>query len=361
YYKEPGFLMLGTFAFFHLLLGWEKFSFRQKLFDILLLVSSCVFILVYYFIVFINMTGSRYGKTPYNQILVFAKNIFNYMLSDPFLIIVLPLLIMYRSFLVFYKRSSKEPIYDSLLIASFVYVLAFLKLNILFGYYYLLPAYVFGIVGITYFLFNQEYLKKILFKIGVLISLLIFFINSLPTGLHLISYHKNVPINFQKTLDYLEGYIPLQKHRVNIYLDGVNRGSGIEFYDSFAKFLKFRGLSIKTFDFRSDMESDHKIIFSSGDSSSPYTVFQSSATTIPKSGDLLILTPFSYKLFNNEYLAKIKHDYELLYHAESLLPVTNISAKTLMKHILMGSVSNETMMSNNIYGTPLDFYVFRKR
>ena len=360
YYKEPGFLMLGAFVFFHLVFGWKELKPNQRIFDLLLLGSSFVFILVYYFVVFRNIGKVLYGEIPYNQILLFAKNIFNYILIDPFLIFVLPLLIVYRIYLVCLKLSRKEPIYDSLLIASFVCVLVFLKLNMC-AYHYLLPAYAFGIIGMVYFLFGQEYLKKIFLKTAASVCLVIFFINPLPAGLHLISYYKNVPTNFQRTLNYLDVYISTQNHRVNIYLDGVNRGSNTEVYHSFIAYLNFQGLSDKTFDFKSDLVSDNKLLFSTGDPSSRYTVFQTSATTAPESGDLLVLTPYSLKLFNNQYLVEIGQNYELLYHAKSLLPVPNMSAKTLAKYIFMGNVSNETMMNNNIFDTPLDFYVFRKR
>ena len=265
--------MLGAFVFFHLVFGWKELKPNQRIFDLLLLGSSFVFILVYYFVVFRNIGKVLYGEIPYNQILLFAKNIFNYILIDPFLIFVLPLLIVYRIYLVCLKLSRKEPIYDSLLIASFVCVLVFLKLNMC-AYHYLLPAYAFGIIGMVYFLFGQEYLKKIFLKTAASVCLVIFFINPLPAGLHLISYYKNVPTNFQRTLNYLDVYISTQNHRVNIYLDGVNRGSNTEVYHSFIAYLNFRGLSDKTFDFKSDLVSDNKLLFSTGDPSSRYTVFQ---------------------------------------------------------------------------------------
>jgi hypothetical protein len=363
YYKEPGFLMLGTFVFCHLIFGWKVLKPNQKIFDFLLLGSSFIFILVYYFVVYRNIGKVLYGEIPYSQVLLFVKNIINYILIDPFLIFVLPLLIMYRIYLVCFKQSGKEPIYDSLLIASFVYVLVFLKLNMC-AYHYLLPAYAFGITGMVYFLFKQEYLKHVFLKVTVSIGLIIFFSSLLPAGLHLISYYKNVPTNFQRTLDYLEAYIPTQNHRVNIYLDGVNRGSNTEVYHSFIAFLNFRGLDDKAFDFKSDLASDNKLLFSAGDPTSLYAVFQTNATTAPESGDLFILTPYSLKLFENRYLVEIGQHYELLYHAKSLIPIPNMSAKTLIKYILLGNVSNvsnEAMMNNNIFDTPLDFYVFIKR
>ena len=174
YYKEPGFLMLGAFVAFHLLLGWKETGTRQKALGAALLLSAVAFLGAYFFLVFAHRGGQLYGSAPGSPILFFAKNVFNFLLNDPFLILVLPTLIVYRVFAFFSRPAERLPLYDASLIAAFVYVLVFFKLNMSFAHYYLLPAYAFGIFGMAFFLFNQGYLKRVPVKIAVLASCFIF-------------------------------------------------------------------------------------------------------------------------------------------------------------------------------------------
>ena len=154
YVKEPGFLMLGAFGFFHLALGWKTIPTRQKIFDGLLVGSSIAFVAVYYAVVFRHQGGVLYGDTPYSFLFTMSKNLFEYMITDPFLVLVGSGLLGVRTYVVLTKRERPEPVFDAMLIAGFIYILAFGKLNI-FAYHYLLPAYAFSTAAILYYLVTK--------------------------------------------------------------------------------------------------------------------------------------------------------------------------------------------------------------
>lgn len=362
YYKEPVFLMLGAFGFFHLVFGWKTLDAKQKLFDALIIVSAAIFSLVYFFAIFMKMGPIRYGVTPHNPIIYFLKNVFNYTLTDPFLMILLLGLFVYRLFEVIVRKKKLKLLYDATLFAGVVYILIFLKLN-MFSFYYLLPAYAFGTFGLVYFLIIEEYIKRRLFKMLIGIVFTIYMFSALPLALHLISYHKNVPNTFQDTLSFLTKYINREGKRVTIYLDGVDRGIGIEVYESFADYLAYQGFHPEQFDFKSDIPSRNSVIFSKGDSKSPFTVFRDPSTSQAEAGDLLIITPYTSKFVDQKYLDNLKRNYELLYRTKVALAIPDVSLKSLVKYCLIRyhheQFSDDVMLSNNNFNWP-DFYVFRK-
>ena len=367
YYKEPAFLMLGSFAFFHLIFGWKEINFKQKIFDFLLMISSFIFILVYFFVVYLNKGETLYGTTTLNQFLQMAKNIFNMALSDPLIIFILLPLVLYRLYQII-KIRKIDYLFDSMLFSSAIYVLVYIKLN-MFAHHYLLPSYAFGLIAISYFIFKEQFYKKVLFKILGIITLIFVLFSSLPTGLHLISHYKNVPNNFQKTLSFLQEYIAENSkdgEKVSIFFDGVNRNGG-EVHHSFIKYLEFKGLNHNQFDIKSD-ENDNGILpIVAENSEALYAILKQSTLSEIKSGDLLIVTPYTAKYIGLEKkeMDKMSEKYALIYHAKSFLEIPNIGIKSIIKSIYREnknySIENRVMVSQNIFQMPLDFYVFKAR
>ena len=259
YYKEPGFIMLGTFSFLHLIFGWKKLTIKQKLFDVLLLFSSVIFILLYYFIVYINRGDVLYGQNGKQSIFFFLAILISFLLNNPLLFLNLVLFI-WRIFNIVKKIIKFNVLYDSMSFTAIIYCFVYFKLKI-FSPYYLLPAYVFALPALLFYLKNITWEKNHFLKIITIISVIFVFTNSLPTGIHYFSFYKNVPLNFQKTLTFLESYINKefeQKKRTNIFLYGIYREVGIEIYCSFIKYLEeYKNLSSASFDFRTDINYEH--------------------------------------------------------------------------------------------------------
>ena len=83
--------------------------------------------------------------------------------------------------------------------------------------------------------------------------------------------------------------------QTNIFMDGVGRGTGRGTYFVLAEFLKYKGLSDKQFDLKSNIETEITSPLISK-ISAPFTVFQKDAPDIIKSGDYLIISPQSAKI-----------------------------------------------------------------
>jgi len=371
YYKEPVFLMLGTFAFLHIVFGWNKITIKQKLLDILIIFSSAVFVVTYFLLVYTKM-AARYGDTNLNTLIVFSKNLFNYLLFDTILIIMIPLVI-YRIYIIIKEKNFNE-IFDSLLFSSSIYVLVILFLNIPFSYHYLLPVYTFSIISIVYFVFNNKLYEKITFKFLLFLFLFFTTFNSIPQGLYFISYYKNVPNNFQNTLSFLTNYINQNSKndkKVSIFLYGVNRNSGVEVYHSFIKYLEYNGLTSKQFDLKTEMQ-DNAILKLRVDKNSHYSLYSVYKYSEPQKiqcNDLIIVSPFTnyYVDLKKQEILNLTQQYELIYKTSSFLEVPNINLKSMVKFLLFKLKTknkvngSQIMISENMFGLPMDFYVFKKK
>lgn len=369
YYKEPVFLILGGFAFFHLLFDWKNLNTKQKIFDFLTIISSSVFLIVYYFVVYINRGPILYGTTSINPLIQLVKIAFSYTLSDPILLFLCLPLGLWRLYAII-KSKDIIPIFDTMLFSSLIYVAVFFKLN-MFAPYYLLPAYAFGLVPVVYFIFQREMYKRLAFKILLVVALVFTVTISLPTSLHFISHYKNVPNNFQKTLSFLVEYIKEKSaggERVSIFLYGVNRNTGVEVYHSFIKYLEFYGLNASQFDFKSDEDDNGVLPFADNSvEQSKYTVWRTKYAYKIEKGDLLVVTPYTAKYIDlhKKEIESLEQDYELLYHAKSFIEIPNIGLKSIIKELARkynpSLKEKKAILSENIYGLPIDFYVFRKK
>lgn len=349
YYKEPAFIMLGAFAFFHFIFSIKTSNFYQKMLDILLCLSAFIWICVYYVCVIANKTTSgNYGDTPYNPLIVFAKNFLNYVLSEPFLFLGVFSIVFYRIYLVLRKKSPINPLLDAMLLSSFLYLLAFLVLNI-YSFHYPLPAYIFAILPLGYYFyvnFKAKIIKSIFY-----ICVILYVFNAIPTFLYQLNFYKSYTNNFSATIKFLDNYLAKNPH-TNIYLEGVNRASGVEVYHSFGKNLTFLGHS--DFDLLSDIKIDNEILGKS-DKSSPYTVFKNADIINKQNGDLVVLTPFNTRDFK-----KPQH-YELLYEAKFGLNLPLLNIKTCLKILAIKIFGNdsEVVLSSNYLALPIHFSVFR--
>lgn len=366
YYKETAFIAVGAFAFSELLLFWKKSELKTKIFNALLLLSSFAYLAVYYFYIYLNLGELTYLSGAHNKYLALAKNVFNYaFFSDPIIILLLLPLTAWRLYKVFINHEEPRPFYDSLLTAGSMYALAFFVLNI-YSPYYLLPAYIFAIPAIIYF-FHLPETKTLFWKSVVFIVALVFVFNALPAGFHYLTYYKYLPVNFNKTMDFLAQDLN-KKHpndRANILLDGVDRGSGRGTYFVLADFLLFKGLSEKQFDLKSNVKTENvsplvsKIQF-------PFTVFQSDEPDAIKSGDYLIISPQSVKINpSKDYIQSLKKDYDLVFQTKSRFAFPNINLKTAIKYILLKRMSEKqksggVVINENLMNWP-DYYVFVKK
>ncbi len=372
--KEIGFVALAVFAFCHLFLSWKKSKLGLKIFDGLVLFGSLIFLFLYYFIVYRNLPADAvlYSHKIFNSWLVFIKNIINYgFFSDPILIFMLLPLTAWRIYKFLRRQLELHPVYDSMLIAASMFVLAYFVLNI-FAPNYLFPAYIFALPPLIYF-FSQHEQKTILFKGVAIICGAVLIFNVFPTGIHYIAYYKYLPINFNKTLDFLVQDINI-KHsqspkRANIFIDAVDTGGGTAVYFIFAEFLQYKGLTWNKFDFKSNVETENNFSQYINDflSRQPFTIFKVDNFSEMAKGDYLIITPDSTtKNITQDYLESLNKDYDLVFKTKSPLAFPNLNLKTLAKYFLSKILSQSqkikqgVMINENLMQWP-DYYVFVKK
>lgn len=349
YYKEPAFIMLGAFAFFHFIFAFKTSNVYQKILDILLCASAFAWIVVYYLVVITNKsTSGNYGDTPYNPFIVFAKILLNYTLTEPFLFIGVFALIGYRIYLVFYKKKHINALLDALLLGAMLHCLAYLVLKI-YSFHYPLPAYIFVLLPLGYYFcvyFRTRFIKIIFF-----ICVVLYIFNALSSFLYQLNHYKAVPNNFANTIAFLDKYLS-QNPATNIYLEGVNRASGVEVYHSFGKNIAFFGH--KDFDLLSDIGIDNELLGKS-DEKSPYSVFRSNAIVEKKSGDLVVLTPFNTRTFNNN------ENYELLFESKEGFNLPMLNIKSILKIITLKFLGDggEIILASNAFALPIHFSVYK--
>lgn len=244
WYKETAFVVPLTFATSHLVLTRKNQNAGEKKLDWSLIGSSLLYLAAYTILVLPRIKTAFAGITgiiPETQSLI-ATFFKRGQLADPLIIYIALPLFLVRLFQVFVKKQKPEPVFDSLLAATTAYVLAFTVLKI-YTEYYLAPSYVTALPTIIYFLATKKYLSKKSWKITCVIVAIFTIINVIPRGIYSIAFHKYIPINFNKTLEFLQKEAAKNPEKnISVFLDGSLRTSSGQWeYFNFQEFLAHRG------------------------------------------------------------------------------------------------------------------------
>jgi len=386
YYKEPVFAAIAVFAAGHLLLAWKTSSAKSRLLDGLLVTSALIYIGVYLATVWPHHGAAIYAPAAAdNNLMVLTRNIANYgFFSDPLPIFLLLPLLLWRLFRVVTGKDQVHPVLDPMLAAGMAYVAVFFVLN-MYSPYYLLPAYLFALPPIVYFISRGE-LHGILWRACFAVAALVLVLNAIPLAIHYAAYYKYVPINFNKSVDFLVQDINRRYagQRLSIFFDGVDRGNGRGVYFIAGEYLRFKGLSIRKFDFKSNMEArdsappvgraspfdrpedieavdpNHAYVYPRF----PFSVYQPGPLQQIQSGDYLVVSPQGTKNFDDRYIESLEKDYDLVFRTHSPLAVPRFELKTFVKYLLSRKLSTEqkagVMSNENMWNWP-DYYVFTRR
>ncbi|MFA5083859.1 MAG: hypothetical protein WC475_00530 [Candidatus Paceibacterota bacterium] len=378
YFKEIAFVVPSVFVFCYLLLTRKRIQPKTeqprvqkpgiKIFSGLVMLSSLVYLLIYYFFVRLHLNPDvpLYGYNYYSRLLAFIKNIFNYgLFSDPIILFILLPFVALRIYKFLRRKTELHPIYDSMLISASVMVLGYLAI----GYYtpqYMLPVYVFTLPPLIYF-FSQKEQRTFYFKTAAVVSGLIILLNVFPAGIHYLTYYKYLPINYDKTLDFLVQDINSRypDKRASIFLYGIDPkgGGGIYFMDS--EFLQYKGLAWDRFDLKSNEKVEDNTLLSFKNFHPPFSVFQDKFYEISK-GDYLIVSPRATKVnVDRAYIQSLLKDYDLIFKTSSPLAFPSVNLKTLAKYLLSEKLSESqeekgVMINKNLMNWP-DYYVLVKK
>jgi hypothetical protein len=386
YYKEPVFAAIAVFTAGHLLLAWKTSSKKSRLLDGLLIGSAALYIGIYLITVMPNRGPYMYlPAAADNNILTLLKNVSNYaFFSDPIPILALIPLVLWRLFRVFGNKDQAHPVLDPMLAAGTAYVAVFFVLN-MYSPYYLLPVYLFALPPIVYFTSRGE-LRGFLWKACFAVAAFVLVLNTVPLAIHYVAYYKYVPMNFNKSIDFLVQDINRRYagQRLSIFFDGVDRGNGRGVYFIAGEYLRFKGLPIRKFDFKSNMEARNPVPLVGRASpfdkledveavdpnhtyaypQFPFSIYQPGPLQQIQSGDYLVVSPQGTKNFDDRYIENLKKDYAMVFRTHSPLAVPRFELKTLVKYFLTKKLSPEqktgVMLNENLWNWP-DYYIFVRR
>lgn len=364
YYKEVAFMALGAFASARLIFAAKTVSIRNKALDWLLGASALLYLILYYIFIYPKISSSAVYLPRGDFLISFIKNVLNYaVFSDSILILLVLPIFCVRMFQVFIKKHEAHQLYDPLLAASVAYVLGYLLVIRVYGPYYLLPAYVLGLPPVIFFFSNKFKTRFWHGALGVTLFFTIF--NTVPAGLYYLSYNKYLPINFNKTLDFLIKDIG-EKHlndRPSIFFYGVDRGPGRGTYDIFAEFMKFKGASDLSYDLKSDVRTLIPTPNIGKKEYPHFTIFEKDFVDKVDSGDYLLIAPQSTDKVDRKLLKSLEDSYDLVFETKSYFAFPNVNLKIFLKNIFLARMKNgggTLIMNSNTSQTP-DYYVFVKK
>lgn len=358
YYKETAFALIFAFGFVHLCAAYlakQNLKWQVRVFGYALIFGAIVWFIIYVVVVLARKSGDGfYGSQPYNAILLSLKAGFTYILSEPFLFIIIFIALIVRIYAIFVRKLQPIPLLDASICGSAILLLEYIVLRLV-SYHYPLPAYIFGLIVIAtaFLLWWQHKWGKVLLGLCALL----FVGNSLLTSVYLFAHYKFVPANFQSTLHFLSDYIKTHS-QTRIFLDDVDRVANGEVYHSFGKWLLFYGAN--DFDLLSSLEVDERFLDTPARENAQWSVFKDNQSVEIQSGDIVIITTFRNSAFDLDKMLK-NGNYELLFSADSGYNVPLLGIKSLLKGLALslGLKQSDAILSQNIYALPLHFYVLR--
>ena len=234
----------------------------------------------------------------------------------------------------------------------------------LYGPYYLIPAYIFAVPAILHF--AKGYSPRSLplfFKIAGSLTALLLILNTLPSGIHQLTYNKYLAVNFNKTLDFLTHDITARaseyKTKPSIFLAGVDREAGRGTYFVLAEYLNYRGVKDSAYDMKSTSAATEP--FSSVTKiQPPFTAFKPGPAENPRQNDYLIVTPQATRDVSGEYLSSLRKEYTPVFQTSSPFAFPDLNLKTFIKYYLLKNSGDALVKNENLLNLP-DYYIFVKK
>ncbi len=333
YYKEVAFAPLAALAISRLVWVGGRRKRGLVILDILVLASAVLYLTIYLIFVFPNSHPAVLNHRE-NILGEWVRTVLNYGLySDPLLVFIATPLFLQRLWTRFFNHKEWHPLYDPMLAGGVSYFSCFVVMN-LSTPYYLLPAYIFALPASLYFLRTGN-LKAGRAWAGLrVLTVAILLLNTLPAGIHYLTYNKYLPYNFDSTLNFLGQDLRSRQRdqKPSIFMEGVDLSGGRGSYFILAEFLHSRGLNADIVDLKCNTPTEKPIQVVSK-ISFPHTVFSSDFPAKIQKGDYLLITPQRTHGAGDERLRELMKspEYEAVFSAKGAFDVPNISAKVQWK------------------------------
>ncbi|STQ85576.1 hypothetical protein LS73_008870 [Helicobacter muridarum] len=354
YYKETAFAFLGAFGFCHLVIyifstkqaQYSKSNIANELitqgssklrnikliiFDIALIISSLIWLLMYYFIVITQKdTTYLYGMDSSQSSKAISKVFFVFwkiFLNETFLVVSIFVGFGLCLF-IWIKSRAINALLISMILACFVFIAEYIAIGIFPANHYMLPCYVFGLPLICIWILLC--FRLVFCKWLFIVCMLYFLLATLPSSLLLFGHYKLVPRNFQECVRFLSDYT-IRNDYTKIYLKDINPESGVEIYVSFDKWLRFHG------GLNFDVDSLFNNEFS------------------PNKDDIIVV-PYAHKT-NIFELLSASDKYALLYASSYNIDIPNLSLRSLIRYIKSKARGEDNKNVGQF--SDYNFYIFK--
>ncbi|RAX54258.1 hypothetical protein CCY99_04400 [Helicobacter sp. 16-1353] len=376
YLKEPSFLAIGAFGFLNIIYMYasKKINRIYFIYCILLLVSALIFVVIYTLYVMPNVESSyeevafnKANLSFYNYAIFLIKGLFNFILNDAFIVILLPFITLCRIYSTIKSKSldSIAIFWDSLLVGGILYFAVYIKLQ-LFTSYYLVPIYFIVAGSVVYYL--GKYLRYKIAKLIFGFCMILYITNVLPQSIWTFMSLKSQGVAFHQSLDFMAKYISQNSDKTRIYFDGIGRGSGYNdhFWFYFIKYLE-EIYNVSNFDVLSKEPNATSLLQSplhwQNDKNSPFTIHNSTSVSTPKKGDIIILNQNSNKYIDSAYLQNMQEKYELIYKT-NVVGLPYISLKMIIKYLMINlgnsPLAKDALSGNsNPFKLPINNYIYK--
>ncbi len=263
--------------------------------------ACCMLYLFLYGIFIYPKIFVRYGSVPhasaFHAFVFHARPLLKLPFYNPLLFGVLTLLLP-RSIWELVKRRRRPDVLVDPMMVTCLALTVFLSVMGLSDSYYVLPLYVF-VLPLSVGGLEQLAGAAPLFRSVALIAIAGAVVSSALAGVSTITWWKYVPINHEAMVKRL-GELVMEEashtKRPRIYLDCVNRGSGVELYVSLVKYLRSKGVSDSSYDLAAMDEVDQPLLFEQGRLTlERFSAYRSGETSMPENGDIVVLSPFREK------------------------------------------------------------------
>ena len=339
YYKEPTFLMIACFGIFGFFVGAYRHYARWILaYYVSLIISAVVYVCIYLVAIYPKIT-SIYSRNTFDNAqeewLAMLKGLFNLASNDVLLFVLLPSLVLYRIYRIVYKKSPIMLPYDALMMCGLLYLGAFLKLK-LFENYYLMPIYIISFSAVVHFLFMQQYMKLLFFKLVSIACVVVFVINTAPLGINTFAFLKSEGVKLHSALSFIAKEAKAQPS-LRLYFDGNGEDRkkyATWYWGYFDTYLK-------------ELYDTHNVSI----------LFDESKLA---SGDYIMLNASTNKMVDSTYLGQMGQRYELVYKS-SAFGLPYIGLKPMMK-MLFGhnAIIKQSLYDNaNIFRLPIHDYIYK--
>jgi cell division protein FtsL len=230
YCKETVFVTFLVIALTNLVFRYKDISKREKIFYFTLIVNGILFLGLYYFLVYKNVTAFyNEGRVTLDRFQIFLS-----VLKENPILIIMFLFGFIRLFFVLFKKDRMHLYYDCLLFSGMSYLLTYIILNLMASYYFM-PSIILFLPSLVYWI---KYAFSKIFILGLCLFIGLFSICLYNFG-NATKYVKNAWHERQVFMPYITNLLSeYNNYDKFIWYESDNKLTENTYYAAYRKWQK---------------------------------------------------------------------------------------------------------------------------